>query len=168
MFFPVPSVKILRAGISIVAVIFTTLNVASSQTVNTLVSLDLFGEQVDIVKVGYWHWSGGSGDTVDPDGDANDLSNSFGDHAGHIDNPTFYTRYESGNVNKERLYVEAVLARRTDNRNRDRRSLLSKRRYMDRPSSRHGYRRIRVVGQHGMLSDRSPLRSDDRPHAHPR
>ncbi len=82
---------------------------ASAQAVNTLVSPDLFGEQVDVVTPGYMHWTAASGDVVDPDGDANDFGNNFGDHAGGVDNPRFTshaTAYAQGNVADEFVYAQ--------------------------------------------------------------
>lgn len=40
------------------------------------------GEMIDRVDFGYMHRSAASGDTCDPDGDANDRDNSFGEHNG--------------------------------------------------------------------------------------
>jgi hypothetical protein len=76
--------------------------------INQPVSLDLFGELVDIVMPGYLHWSQDSGDVVDPDGDGNDIDNNFGEHDGFVDSPKFsskVTTYGSGNVAEELVYV---------------------------------------------------------------
>jgi hypothetical protein len=70
------------------------------ESVNQLVSLDLFGELVDIVTPGYLHWNRESGDIVDPDDDRNDIDNNFGEHEGFMDSPEFsskVTTYGSGN-----------------------------------------------------------------------
>jgi hypothetical protein len=76
--------------------------------INQSVSLDLFGELVDIVTPGYLHWSQDSGDVVEPDGDENDIDNNFGEHEGFVDSPEFsskVTTYGSGNVAEESVYV---------------------------------------------------------------
>ncbi len=82
----------------------------SGDAVNRLVSPDLFGELVDMVAPGYLHWSRASGDTVDPQGDRDDLDNSFGDHAGAVDTATFSSQakaYAQGSVAEEAAYAYA-------------------------------------------------------------
>jgi len=60
------------------------------ESVNWLVSPDLFGELVDIITPGYLHWNRESGDVVDPDNDRNDIDNNFGEHGGFVDRPHVY------------------------------------------------------------------------------
>jgi hypothetical protein len=74
------------------------------ESVNQPVSPDLFGELVDVVTLGYLHWNQESGDVIDPDDDANDIDNNFGEHGGFVDSPEF-TTYGSGNVAEEFVYV---------------------------------------------------------------
>ncbi len=91
-------------------VLLALCSAAPAQTVNTLVSPDLFGEQVDVVTPGFMHWSAASGDTVDPDGDANDFDNSFGEHNGSIQNPIYSSQayaYGAGTVAEEFAYAES-------------------------------------------------------------
>jgi len=78
--------------------------------VNQTVSPDLFGERVDIVTPGYLHWSEAGGDTVDPDGDENDIDDNFGDHFGLMDTVTFTDRdaaYATGTVAQEHACADA-------------------------------------------------------------
>ena len=78
------------------------------ESVNQPVSLDLFGELVDIVTPGYLHWARESGDTVDPHADREDVDNNFGEHKGSIDSPEFSSKvanYGQGNVAEEFAYV---------------------------------------------------------------
>ncbi len=78
------------------------------ESVNQLVSPDLFGELVDIVTPGYLHWSHESGDAVDPHADRKDIDNNFGEHSGIIDKPEFSSkskRYGQGNVDEEFVYI---------------------------------------------------------------
>ncbi|MFC1712577.1 heparinase II/III family protein [Candidatus Poribacteria bacterium] len=78
------------------------------ETVNQPVSLDLFGELVDMVTPGYLHWDRESGDTVDPHADREDVDNNFGEHKGSIDSPEFSSKvenYAQGNVAEEFAYV---------------------------------------------------------------
>lgn len=42
------------------------------------------GKLIDMVDFGYIHWDEASGDDKDPDGDANDWDNSFGEHNGTL------------------------------------------------------------------------------------
>jgi len=82
--------------------------IAAQNPVNQAVSPDLFGELVDAVTAGYLHWSKATGDTVDPDQDAQDLDNSFGEHSGAVTAPSFSSRataYGQGSVAEESTYA---------------------------------------------------------------
>ena len=78
------------------------------EPVNQPVSLDLFGQLVDIVTPGYLHWDRDSGDNVDPHADREDIDNNFGEHKGSIDRPELSSKmvnYGQGNVAEEFAYV---------------------------------------------------------------
>lgn len=53
-----------------------------SSQLNQIVPNSLIGEEIDLVRFGYSHWSATSGDRDDPDGDLNDVDDSFGGHIG--------------------------------------------------------------------------------------
>ncbi len=81
---------------------------AARGEIGQAVSPDHFGQLVDIVTPGYLHWNKASGDTVDPDSDANDLDNNFGEHAGGVDAPSLANQakaYGQGSVEAEFMYV---------------------------------------------------------------
>lgn len=75
-----------RQGRSSVLILLIVSVTGTAQTdINQRVSPDLFGELVDVVTPGFLHWSSASGDGVDPDADANEVDNNFGEHNGALD-----------------------------------------------------------------------------------
>ena len=101
-------VKVIWCALLCSAACLVTCRSAYAQAVNTLVSPDLFGEQVDVVTPGFMHWNVSAGDVVDPDGDTNDFDNNFGEHAGSVDNPRYSSQayaYGAGNVAEEFVYA---------------------------------------------------------------
>ena len=94
----------------LVLLVLTCAIATAQNAVNQRVSPDLFGELVDVVTPGFLHWSKAGGDTVDPDADANDFDNNFGEHNGAVDVASYSSQaraYAAGTVAEEFAYADA-------------------------------------------------------------